>query len=112
MDEIIVCRRLTTAHLRTIAQKLLLTLSERMEHAGVHLTVPEAALELVAKRGYDPRYGARPLRRVIRTELEDPGARLLLSGEVQKGGSLTAQVRDEKIILTNDAEHDKIASEP
>ena len=111
VDEIIVFHRLTPRHLRTIAQKLLCTLGERMEHAGVHLTVPEAALELVAKRGYDPRYGARPLRRVIRTELEDPAAKLLLSGTVEKGDSLTAVVENEKIILTNGAEHDKIASE-
>ena len=112
VDEIIVFHRLTPRHLRTIAQKLLCTLSERMERAGVHLTVPEAALELVAKRGYDPRYGARPLRRVIRTELEDPAAKLLLSGEAEKGDCLTARVEGDKIILTNGAEHDKIASEP
>ena len=111
VDEIIVFHRLTTDHLRTISQKLLCTLAARMEHAGVHLTVPEAALALVAKRGYDPRYGARPLRRVIRTELEDPAAKLLLSGEVKQGDSLTAEVRDEKIILTNDAAHDTITSE-
>ena len=111
VDEIIVFRRLTGAHLRTIAQKLLCTLSERMERAGVHLTVPEAALALIAKRGYDPRYGARPLRRVIRTELEDAAARMLLSGEAKKGDTLTAEVADGKIILTNRAEHDKIPSE-
>ena len=112
VDEIIVFHRLTPRHLRTIAQKLLCTLGERIEHAGVHLTVPEAALELVAKRGYDPRYGARPLRRVIRSELEDPAAKLLLSGTVEKGDSLTAIVENDKIILTNGAEHDKITSEP
>jgi ATP-dependent Clp protease ATP-binding subunit ClpC len=111
VDEIIVFHRLTPRHLRTIAQKLLCTLGERMEHAGVHLTVPEAALELVAKRGYDPRYGARPLRRVIRSELEDPAAKLLLSGTVEKGDSLTAIVENDKIILTNDSHHDTIASE-
>ena len=111
VDELIVFRRLTGAHLRTIAQKLLCTLSERMERAGVHLTVPEAALALIAKRGYDPRYGARPLRRVIRTELEDAAARMLLSGEAKKGDTLTAEVADGKIILTNRAEHDKIPSE-
>ena len=111
VDEIIVFHRLTAVHLRTIAQKLLCTLSERMERAGVHLTVPEAVLGLVAKRGYDPRYGARPLRRVIRTELEDPAANLLLSGAAKKGDRLTAHVENDKIILTNDAEHDTIASD-
>ena len=111
VDEIIVFRRLTGAHLRTIAQKLLCTLSERMERAGIHLTVPEAALELVAERGYDPRYGARPLRRVIRTELEDAAARMLLSGEANRGDTLTARVEDGKIILTNGETHDKIPSE-
>ena len=106
VDEMIVFHRLTTQDLRAIARRLLHTLSERMEHAGVHLTVPDAALELVAKRGYDPRYGARPLRRVIRTELEDPAAKLLLSGAAKKGDRLTAQVQGEKIVLTNEAEHD------
>ena len=111
VDEIIVFHRLTPKHLRTIARKLLDTLAERMDHAGVQLAVPEPALELVAKRGYDPRYGARPLRRVIRTELEDKAAQLLLSGEAKKGDTLTAQVENGKIVLTNDTEHDRIPSE-
>ena len=110
VDEIIVFRRLTPAHLRTIARKLLDTLAVRMEQAGVKLTVQAPAVELVAKRGYDPRYGARPLRRVIRTELEDKAAQMLLSGTVRKGDALTARVENGKIILTNEAEHDRIPS--
>ena len=110
VDEIIVFRRLTPTHLRTIARKLLDTLAVRMEQAGVKLTVQAPAVELVAKRGYDPRYGARPLRRVIRTELEDKAAQMLLSGTVRKGDALTARVENGKIILTNEAEHDRIPS--
>ena len=100
VDEIIVFRRLAKPELRLIAKKLLAALGVRMEQAGVHLTVPEAALEAVAEAGYDPLYGARPLRRVIQSRIEDPAAELLLSGAAKAGDTLTAEVRDQRIVLT------------
>ena len=54
--------------------------SRRLAEKGIILTVTEEAAEFIAQKGYDPAYGARPLRRVIRTYLEDPAARLVLEG--------------------------------
>ncbi len=108
VDEIIVFRRLAKPELRQIAQKLLSALGMRMERAGVHLTVPEAALDAVAAAGYDPAYGARPLRRVIQSQLEDPAAELLLSGTLRQGDAVTAEVTNGKISLTKLLKRDRI----
>lgn len=104
VDEIIVFHQLSQADLRRIAQKLLHAVSERMEQAGVHLSVDETALEALAARGFDPLYGARPLRRAIRSAIEDPAAELLLSGSLSEGDTAVVRSRDGKIILTPSTE--------
>lgn len=100
VDEIIVFHKLTQEDLRQIARNLLLAVSRRMEHAGVHLTVEESAVDALVQKGYDPLYGARPLRRAIQSAIEDPAAELMLSGGLSKGRTALAQNRDGKIILT------------
>ncbi len=100
VDETIVFHRLEQPELRAIAQKLLTAVSRRMERSGVHLTVEEAALDTLVREGYDPRYGARPLRRAIQSAIEDPAAELLLSGRLAPGDTALAQSREGKIVLT------------
>lgn len=60
---------------------------QRAAALGVTLTVEDAAVERIADEGFDPLYGARPLRRVIRAEVEDAVAELLLSGALHAGGA-------------------------
>ena len=110
VDEIIVFHRLSKEDLRAVARKLLSAVSRRMEHAGVHLTVDESALDTLVSQGYDPRYGARPLRRAIQTAIEDPAAELMLSGALREGGAAYAAVRDGKIVLTPAPECGSISS--
>ncbi len=109
VDEIIVFHRLTREDLREIAQKLLCTVGQRMEQAGVHLTVPEAALDAVAEAGFDPVYGARPLRRAIQTAIEDPAAAMLLDGSLRSGDTVLCDVQDGKIVLTKHEERGTIS---
>ena len=59
----------------------------------------DAALDLLAERGFDPTYGARPLRRCICTQLEDPAAEALLSGRTGPGDRLIADAKDGKLVL-------------
>ena len=80
LDEIVVFRPLTRKDLTSIARTMLETVSRRLAEKGIILTVTEEAAAFIAQKGYDPTYGARPLRRVIRTHLEDPAARLVLEG--------------------------------
>ena len=110
VDDIIVFHKLTRANIRQIAQKLLGTVNTRMEHAGVELQVPDAALDALSATGYDPVYGARPLRRAIQSTIADQAAGMLLDGTLQQGDVVTAEVRDGKIVLTKTRERGTITS--
>ena len=99
VDDAIVFRRLTPADVRRIARGLTDAVRERMRALGVQLEVTDAALDLLAERGFDPTYGARPLRRCICTQLEDPAAEALLSGRTGPGDRLIADAKDGKLVL-------------
>ena len=99
VDDAIVFRRLTPEDVRRIARGMTGAVCERMRALGVQLEVTDAALNLLAERGFDPAYGARPLRRCICTDLEDPAADALLNGTVSPGDLLVADARDGKIVL-------------
>ena len=99
VDDAIVFRRLTPADVRRIARGLTDAVRERMRALGVQLEVTDAALDLLAERGFDPTYGARPLRRCICTQLEDPAAEALLSGRTGPGDRLIADAKEGKLVL-------------
>ena len=99
VDDAIVFRRLTPADVRRIARGLTDAVRERMRALGVQLEVTDAALDLLAERGFDPTYGARPLRRCICTQLEDPAAEALLSARTGPGDRLIADAKDGKLVL-------------
>ena len=99
VDDAIVFRRLTPADVRRIARGLTDAVRERMRALGVQLEVTDAALDLLAERGFDSTYGARPLRRCICTQLEDPAAEALLSGRTGPGDRLIADAKDGKLVL-------------
>jgi ATP-dependent Clp protease ATP-binding subunit ClpB len=80
IDEIVVFHALGTEHIRNIARIQLKRLEQRLAEREMSLSVSEAALEEVAKVGFDPLYGARPLKRAIQQFIENPVARLVLEG--------------------------------
>ncbi len=100
IDETIVFHRLTRAEIRCITERMLLTVAARFEALGMSLSVPEQVVDVLAERGYDEKYGARPLRRAIRSLIEDKAAELMLSGGISRGDTVRAAVEDGKIILT------------
>ena len=99
LDEIVVFRQLDREQLTAVAQRMLSGLSGRLSALGIGLKVTEQALEHLTKAGFDPDYGARPLRRVIRTQVEDPAAELLLSGALPPGSCLTATIQEDQLVL-------------
>ncbi|MEG1633669.1 MAG: ATP-dependent Clp protease ATP-binding subunit [Oscillospiraceae bacterium] len=101
VDDVIVFSRLSREHMKKIASGMTDALRERMSALGVAMTVTDEALELLAKRGFDPAYGARPLRRAVRSLLEDPAAEKLLSGELSPGDIVEACVANGEICLLN-----------
>ena len=100
VDDIIVFHKLTRANIRQIAQKLLGTVNTRMERAGVELQVPDAALDALSATGYDPVYGARPLRRAIQSKVEDAVAEKMLDGTLKTGDTAKLAVEDDKLVVT------------
>ena len=82
IDEIVVFHSLDAKNIRAIAKIQLQRLEKRLAAQDVVLTVSEAALAEIAKAGFDPVYGARPLKRAIQQQIENPVARLVLEGRV------------------------------
>jgi len=100
LDEIVVFHPLEEAHMEAIARKLLSGVSRRLEANGVGFLPSQQAIRLLARQGADRRYGARPLRRLIRTQVEDPAAELLLREKVESGGTLYLDAAEEELILS------------
>ncbi|MEV0975419.1 ATP-dependent Clp protease ATP-binding subunit [Streptomyces sp. NPDC049915] len=97
IDEIVVFRQLTGDELRRITQ-LLLTQTRRLVQAqGVSVDFTDAAVDWLAERGYQPEYGARPLRRTIQREVDNQFSRLLLNGTISEGGRVTVDVEDGRL---------------
>jgi ATP-dependent Clp protease ATP-binding subunit ClpB len=92
VDETIVFRPLDESQLREIVGLLVDGLRHRLTESDLTLEVTDAALGLLAREGYDPVYGARPLRRAIQRELENPLAKSLLAGEFPPGSTIRVDV--------------------
>lgn len=88
LDEIVEFTQLDAAALRSIVEIELRPLIERVAHAGYHIKISDGALDVLAKEGYDPSYGARPLRRLLQKEVEDRLTDLILSGTLSPGDTL------------------------
>jgi len=100
IDEIVVFEPLTREHIRTIVDIQLGDLRRRLEDRKITLELTDAALDLLANEGYDPAFGARPLKRLIQRELQDPLAMRLLSGEIRDGDTVHVEATDGQLLLT------------
>ena len=100
IDDIIVFRPLTQEDIREVARRMLRTVSARMEAMGIHLDASDEALAELAKEGFDPKYGARPLRRCIQSKVEDAVAEKMLDGTLQSGDTARLTVEDEQLLVT------------
>lgn len=98
IDETVVFHPLDKENIRTIAKIQLQRLEKRMETHGYHLEFTDAALDFIGEIGYDPIYGARPLKRAIQQEVENPLAQKILSGELLPGKPITIDYVDGNII--------------
>jgi ATP-dependent Clp protease ATP-binding subunit ClpB len=94
VDEIICFHPLEAEHIREITQLQVARLQKRLSERDVHLEVTPAALAAIARAGYDPVYGARPLKRVIQQRIENPLAVELLKGELTEGQTIHVDYRD------------------
>ncbi len=94
LDEIVVFRGLTREQLREIVDKQVARVAERLERREIRLELTNPARDYLAEVGYDPVYGARPLKRAIQRELETELAKRLVRGEVSDGACVTVDAGD------------------
>jgi ATP-dependent Clp protease ATP-binding subunit ClpC len=94
IDEIVVFQQLETEQLRQIADLLLDEVRRRTSAQDIEVEFTPEAVGWLAERGYEPAFGARPLRRVIQREVDNPLSRLLLDGRVRRGQRVRVTVRD------------------
>jgi ATP-dependent Clp protease ATP-binding subunit ClpC len=99
LDEIIVFRQLTRDEVKEIAEIMLKEVFSRMEEKGIHLSVTDAFKERLVEEGYNPSYGARPLRRAVMRLLEDSLAEEFLSGRIGEGDRAVVDVNAEKQVV-------------
>ena len=99
LDETVLFHPLGDRELEAIAGKLLASFGQRLAGSGVTFAPAQEAVSLLARQGKDARYGARPLRRLIRRQVENPAAEMLLRQEISPGGTLALEVQGEALAL-------------
>ncbi len=99
IDAVIVFHPLTPEHVRQIVDLELKRIRKQLAEQQITLEVTEAAKDLLAKRGYDRQYGARPLRRIIQNLIEDPLAEAILAGRFKPGSTVVIDVRDDLLTM-------------
>ncbi|MFF9173017.1 ATP-dependent Clp protease ATP-binding subunit [Streptomyces sp. NPDC014793] len=97
IDEIVVFRQLTGDQLRQITDLLLERTRRLVDGQGVTVRFTDGAVDWIAERGYQPEYGARPLRRTIQREVDNQLSRLLLDGTITEGSRVTVDVADGRL---------------
>ena len=100
IDEIVTFKPLTKENLRQIIDLLLKDIHAKLAEKDAKLVVTDEAKELILEKGYDKRYGARPLKRAIQKLLEDKLSILSLTGQITSGCVITADRKDNEITLT------------
>ncbi len=110
IDDIIVFSRLSREQLREIVEIQLRHLRERLAERSLTLEIDETALDLLAAEGYDPTYGARPLKRVIQRRLQDPLAMAILDGRLRDGETARVRAPDGEILIDTPQHSDAVAA--
>jgi len=99
IDEIIVFNSLRVEEIKEIVELEMEKIKERLKEFGVELNWTDSANEFLAKEGYDPEYGARPLRRTLQKLVENPLSQKIIGGEIKEGDRITVDVKEEKLVF-------------
>ncbi|HBY57764.1 MAG TPA: ATP-dependent Clp protease ATP-binding subunit ClpC [Candidatus Atribacteria bacterium] len=100
IDEVIVFKSLTREEIKKIADLMLGEVRKLLKDQKIDLEVKDEAREILAKEGYDPNFGARPLRRTIEKLIENPISEKILAGEFKEGDCIIVNAKDNKIIFS------------
>ncbi|MCX7714910.1 MAG: ATP-dependent Clp protease ATP-binding subunit [Clostridia bacterium] len=99
IDEIIVFERLKEDDIKAIAKLMLSTLAKRLAENDITAEFTDEAVALIAKEGFDPTYGARPLRRAIQSKIEDMLSEKIIDSTIKKGTKITVDAKDNSFIV-------------
>jgi ATP-dependent Clp protease ATP-binding subunit ClpB len=101
LDEVILFHKLSREHMADIVKIQLRSLEESLKQQDIALEATDKALALLAEKGFDPVYGARPLKRVIQRELQNSLATMLLAGKILPGATVKLDAKDSAIVISN-----------
>ncbi len=99
LDDIIVFTQLNEEEIKSIAKIMLASVSDRLKESDITVTFNDTAVALLSKEGFDPVYGARPLRRAITSKIEDLFAEEILDGKINKGDKVSVSAKGDKIVI-------------
>ena len=99
-DDIVVFRSLGKEELTQILELELEKVEKRLAQRNLHFELDESARELLRNQGYDPSYGARPMRRAVEKHLEDPMAEEIIRGNLREGVTVSISAKDDKLVFT------------
>jgi ATP-dependent Clp protease ATP-binding subunit ClpC len=108
IDGTLVFHALSKEHLLEIVELMLKKVQDQLKEKNITLEITQAAKERVADKGYDPNFGARPLRRVIQDEIEDMLSEEFLAGRMQEGNTVVIDVEDDKFVARTKVEEEAL----
>jgi ATP-dependent Clp protease ATP-binding subunit ClpB len=100
IDETIIFNRLSKSEIDKIVDIQLIRLAERLSERKITLVLTDSAKSLLVERGYDPLFGARPLKRTIQSDLENQLAKQIIGGVIHEGDTVTADAAPDGIIFS------------
>ncbi|MDP1832086.1 MAG: AAA family ATPase [Geothrix sp.] len=103
LDEVVIFRPLSREDMKAVARIQMKRVEALLQAQRLSLEVPEAALDWLAAEGFDPHYGARPLKRLIQQAVVNPLSRLVLQGQLQPGGLARVDIRDGQLLVEAEA---------
>jgi ATP-dependent Clp protease ATP-binding subunit ClpC len=109
IDEIVVFQRLELDQVRQIADLMLEHTRRRLHAQGITVEITQEALNWLAEHGYEPQFGARPLRRTIQREVDNVLSEMLLDGRLSPGQQVKVDARDGQLQFTVDSQQDQLA---
>jgi len=103
IDDIVLFKPLTQSEVKQIVKLVIKTLSERLAEKDIKIELTEAALDYIVAEGWNPEYGARPVKRFIQKEIETELSRQMIKGLISEGDTAIVDSDNEKLFITNAA---------
>jgi ATP-dependent Clp protease ATP-binding subunit ClpB len=101
IDEIIMFKPLTSDEIRTVVELQLESIQKMLEKSGIRIRATKKAIQLIATMGFDPQFGARPIKRVIQKTLLNELSKMILEGKVHKDEEIVVDEKEGKLMFRN-----------